>query len=271
MIDYHIHTKLCGHATGEMEQYVERAIEIGLPEIGFNDHLPFLDIERPGLAMKLSQLPFYVQSVEQLRQKYPNITIRLGTEVDYFPHLEQQIADLLAHHPLDYVYGSVHFLDDWSFDSPFALPEWNLADVDGVYEQYIDLLHQAARSGLFDILSHLDLVKIYGFRPTRNMLPLWESLIKTVRENGLAIEINTSGLRKPVGEIYPAEEIVELISRYGIPIVFGSDAHRPEDVGRDLDQAMDLALQFGIETVNQFEKRKIIQVIPIESAAIPKM
>jgi histidinol-phosphatase (PHP family) len=264
MIDYHIHTKLCGHATGEMEQYVERAIEIGLQEIGFNDHLPFLDVERPGLAMKLSQFPFYVQSVEQLRQKYPNITIRLGTEVDYFPQFEKQIADLLAQHPFDYVYGSVHFLDDWSFDSPFALPEWNLADVDGVYEQYIDLLHQAAQSGLFDILSHLDLVKIYGFRPDRDMLPLWESLINTVRENGLAIEINTSGLRKPVGEIYPAEKIVELISKYEVPIVFGSDAHRPEDVGRDFALAVKLALKHGITSIVRFEGRKITQQVPIE-------
>ncbi|HEX9973811.1 MAG TPA: histidinol-phosphatase HisJ [bacterium] len=264
MIDYHIHTKLCGHATGEMEQYVERAIAIGLQEIGFNDHLPFVDVERPGLAMKLSQLPFYVQSVEQLRQKYPNIIIRLGTEVDYFPQFEKQIADLLAQHPFDYVYGSVHFLDDWSFDSPFAFPEWNLADVDQVYEQYIGLLHQAARSGLFDIMSHLDLVKIYGFRPGRDMLPQWESLLKTVQQNGLAVEINTSGLRKPVGEIYPSEEIVELISTCRIPIVFGSDAHRPQDVGRDFDQAMELALKHGITSVGRFEKRKIVQQVPIQ-------
>jgi histidinol-phosphatase (PHP family) len=264
MIDYHIHTKLCGHATGEMEQYVERAIEIGLQEIGFSDHLPFVDFERPGLAMKLSELPQYVQSVERLRQTYPNIIIRLGIEVDYFPQLESQISDLLVQYPFDYVYGSIHFLDDWSFDSPFALPEWNLADVDGVYEQYIDLLHQAARSGLFDILSHLDLVKIYGFRPTKNMLSLWESLIKTVREKGLAIEINTSGLRKPVGEIYPSEEIVELISRYGVPIVFGSDAHRPEDVGRDFNIASQLVLRSGINSFARFESRKIVKVNSIE-------
>ncbi len=264
MIDYHIHTKLCGHAAGEMEQYVERAIEIGLSEIGFSDHLPFLDVDCPGLAMKLSELPQYVQSVEQLRQQYPNIIIRLGIEVDYFPHLEKQFADLLAQYPFDYVYGSIHFLDNWSFDSPFALHEWNLADIDQVYEQYIGLLHQAARSGLFDILSHLDLVKIYGFRPGRDMLPLWESLIKTVRENGLAIEINTSGLRKPVGEIYPSEEIVELISRYRVPIVFGSDAHRPEDVGRDFELAKALALKCGITSITQFENRKIAKLISLE-------
>ena len=134
MIDYHIHTKLCGHATGEMEQYVERAIEIGLSEIGFSDHLPFVDSERTGFAMSLSQLPLYVQKVDELREKYPTITIRLGIEVDYFPHLEKEIEELLAQYPFDYVYGSVHFLDDWVFDSPYALPEWKQQGASGPVE-----------------------------------------------------------------------------------------------------------------------------------------
>ncbi len=96
------------------------------------------------------------------------------------------------------------------------------------------------------------------------MLPQWESLIKTAQENGLAIEINTSGLRKPVGEIYPSEKIVELISKYEVPIVFGSDAHRPEDVGRDFELAKALALKCGITSVGRFEKRKVVQQVPIE-------
>ena len=265
MIDYHIHTKLCGHATGEMEQYVERAIEIDLSEIGFSDHLPFVDFERPGFAMSLSQLPFYVQKVDKLREKYPNITIRSGIEVDYFPHLEHKIAALLDQYTFDYVYGSVHFIDDWTFDSPDALPEWNLADINQVWEQYIGLLHQAAESGLFDIMSHLDLVKIYGFRPTRDLLPQWESLMKCLKENGLATEINTRGLRKPVGEIYPSEKILALIKKYEIPIVFGSDAHAPEEVGRDFDKASELALKYGINTVAQFEQRQLINHISVFS------
>jgi histidinol-phosphatase (PHP family) len=263
MIDYHIHTKLCGHATGEMEQYVERAIEVGLSEIGFSDHLPFVDFDRPGFAMTLSQLPHYIKKVEEMRKKYPAIIIRLGIEVDYFPHLEHKIAALLAQYPFDYIYGSVHFLDEWTFDSPYALPEWNLADVDQVWEQYIGLLNQAARSGLFDIMSHLDLVKIHGFRPTRDMLPQWESLMKCLKNNGLATEINTRGLRKPVGEIYPAEQILGLIKRYEVPIVFGSDAHCPEEVGRDFEQVRKLALRYGITSIAQFRGRKIINTFRI--------
>jgi histidinol-phosphatase (PHP family) len=263
MIDYHIHTKLCGHATGEMEQYVERAIEIGLSEIGFSDHFPFIDFKDTGFAMSLSQLPLYIQKVVELREKYPTITIRLGIEADYFPHLENKIGDLLAQHPFDYVYGSVHILDDWIFDSPYAYPEWNLADVDRVYEHYIELLHRAAQSGLYDIMAHCDLAKIYGFRPTKNLHPLWESLMKCFKENGLATEINTAGLRKPVGEIYPAEEIIALIKKHDVPIVFGSDAHRPEDVGRDFDRARQLALKYGITSIAQFRGRKIVNTFRI--------
>ena len=215
--------------------------------------------------MSLSQLPHYVEKVEAMREKYPAIIIRLGVEVDYFPHLEKEIEQLLAQYSFDYVYGSVHFLDDWVFDSPYALPEWNLADVDQVWEQYIGLLHQAAQSGLFDIMSHLDLVKIYGFRPTRDLLPQWESLMKCLKENGLATEINTRGLRKPVGEIYPAEEILALIKKYEIPLVFGSDSHSPDEVGRDFDQARELALKYGINRVAQFEKRQLINHSTVSS------
>lgn len=268
MIDYHIHTKLCGHATGEVEQYVERAIEIGLTEIGFSDHLPFVDHERPGLAMKLSELPCYVQQVERLRKNYPNITIRLGIEVDYFSNLWHKIAGLLVQYPFDYVYGSVHFISDWSFDSPYAYPEWNLADVDQVYEQYIELVCEAARSGLFDIMAHLDLIKIHGFRPFKNMHPQWESLVKCLKENGVATEINTSGLRKLGGEIYPSDEIVKLIKKYEVPIVFGSDAHRPQDVGRDFDQAVQLALKHGIHSAAQFIGRKIVTTSPLSETRI---
>lgn len=143
------------------------------------------------------------------------------------------------------------------------LPEWNLADVYQAYEHYIGLLHQTARSGLFDIIAHCELVKIHGFRPTRDIRPKWESLIKCFHENGLATEINTSGLRKPMGEMYPSEEILKLIKKYHILNMFGSDAHRTQDVGRDFDRAVQIAVKHGINSVAQFETRKLIQNTPL--------
>ncbi|MDZ7341121.1 MAG: histidinol-phosphatase HisJ family protein [candidate division KSB1 bacterium] len=263
MLDYHIHTKRCGHATGEMYQYVEKALQLGLEEMGFSDHFPFLDRVRPELAMPLSELPDYVRDVQQIRQRYPQIPIRLGTEVDYFPHQERQIGELLAQYPFDYVIVGVHFLGDWNFDNRAEIAEWDRRNVNEVYEQYIQLLKQAARSGLFNIIAHCDLVKIFGYRPTLDFHDQWEELIQCFAQNGLAVEISTAGLYKPVGEIYPSEQIIGLLKKYNVPIVISSDAHQPQNVGRSFDQAIGLALKHGIHSVSRFESRKLIQQVPI--------
>lgn len=264
MLDYHIHTKRCGHAFGEMHEYVEQALALGLTEMGFSDHFPFLDRERPELAMPLSELPDYVSDVVQLRKRFPQIRIRLGTEVDYFPDQEQQIGQLLAQYPFDYVIVGVHFIGEWNFDNRAEMAEWDRRDVNEVYEQYIQLLKQAASSGLFNIIAHCDLVKIFGYRPTRDFHHQWEELIQCFAQNGLTVEISTAGLYKPVGEIYPSEEIIALLKKYDVPIVISSDAHQPQNVGRSFDQAMELALKFGITSVVRFERRKIVQRLPIE-------
>ena len=261
MLDYHIHTKRCGHATGEMYEYVEKALKLGFEEIGFSDHFPFIDRVRPELAMSLSQFPDYVREVEELRKQYPQITIRLGTEVDYFPHLEKETGALLSQYPFDYVIGGVHFIGDWNFDNRLELSEWQRRDVNEVYEQYIQLLQQAAKSRLFNIIAHCDVVKIFGYRPTKDLHDQWEALIQSFAQNGMAVEISTAGLYKPVGEIYPSEEIIGLLKQYDIPIVINSDAHRPEHVGRSFDQAMALVLKYGLTTIARFERRKLIRKI----------
>ncbi len=263
MIDYHIHTKRCGHATGEIDEYIEQALALGLTEMGFSDHFPFQDRDRPELAMPLSELPDYVRDVEQLRIQYPQIPIRLGTEVDYFPDQEEQIGGLLAKYPFDYVIVGVHFIGEWNFDNRAEIAEWDRRDVNEVYQQYIHLLMQAASSGLFNIIAHCDLVKIFGYRPTLDFHDQWEEVIQCFAQHGLAAEISTAGLYKPVGEIYPSEEIIGLLKKYDIPIVISSDAHQPQNVGRSFDQAIALALKFGLTKVARFENRTIIQQVPI--------
>jgi histidinol-phosphatase (PHP family) len=258
MFDYHMHTKRCGHARGEMYQYVEKALELGFEEMGFSDHFPFIDRIRPELAMPLSQLPEYVQDVEEIRKRYPQITIRLGTEVDYFPHLEKEIGELLSQYPFDYVIVGVHFIDDWNFDNPNEISEWQKRDVNEVYEQYISLLQQAANSKLFNIIAHCDLVKIFGYRSTKDLHDQWDALIQCFVQNKLTVEISTAGLYKPVGEIYPSEDIIKLLKKYHVPIVISSDAHHPEYVGRSFDQAMALVRKFGLRNFARFESRKLL-------------
>lgn len=258
MIDYHIHTKRCGHAKGEMGQYVERAIEAGLKEIGFSDHLPFFHRWDPGYTMAPEELPRYVADVEGLRARYPKIRIKLGIEADYFPGEERQTETVLKTYPFDFVLGSVHFIDGWGFDIPEEEKNWEGKDVNRIYRDYFKLLRQAAEVGFFDIIGHTDLVKKFGHRPTEPLDGEIEKTAALFKKVGVAVEINTSGLRKPVREIYPALEILKVYRRYEIPIVFGSDAHAPEEVGGDFDKAIAHARAAGYSEALIYEKRRVV-------------
>ncbi len=264
MLDYHIHTTYCGHASGELEDYVRHALTQPLQEIGFADHLPMLKWARPEYAMSFPQLPHYVQEVQQLRQRFPALRIKLGIEADYYsPAEEHETEELLRQYPFDYVYGSVHFLDGWAIDDPRNMHCWDEMGVDAVFERYFHQLQQAARSGLFDIISHPDVVKKFGHRPGKDFSALIEDTIKCCKEANVAVEINTSGLRKPVHEIYPAPQMIRLLHHYDVPIVFGSDAHSPEEVGKDFAFARKTAKECGMQELVIFQQRTIDGAIPL--------
>ena len=257
MIDYHIHTKRCGHAEGEMAEYVEQAIAAGLPEIGFSDHLPFLHKRDPRYTMALEELPDYVEEVERLRARYPKIRIKLGIEADYFPGREQETEKLIASYAFDYVLGSVHFIDGWGFDIPEEKESWQGKDVDAVYRKYFELLRQSARISFFNIIGHSDLVKKFGHRPNTALDREVNQTARIFKEEGMSVEVNTSGLRKPAQEIYPSKVLLEAYYHYGVPIVFGSDAHAAKEVGKDFDQAALLAREVGYQEALIYEGRKV--------------
>lgn len=255
MIDYHMHTKLCGHATGEMADYVKEAVKCGLDEIGFSDHLPMDGGKENNLSMGPDELPGYVNEVISLRKSFPEIRIKLGIEADYVPGNESYLKEILAKYDFDYVIGSVHFIGDWAFDHPGEIENWNGKDVTSVYKDYFELLRKSARTSLFDIIGHTDLVKKFGHRPDNGLSEDLKDTARAFKENDVAIEINTSGLRKPVNEIYPSREILAIYKEFNVPIVFGSDAHCVEDVGKGLDEALKLAEQAGYEEFVSFENR----------------
>jgi histidinol-phosphatase (PHP family) len=255
MIDYHVHTKLCGHATGEMIDYVKEAIKAELDEIGFSDHLPMKGGREDNLTMALDELTDYVGEVMSLRKSFPEIQIKLGIEADYVPGNESYIKEILERYPFDYVIGSVHYIGTWAFDHPGKLKEWDKKEVDLVYKEYFELLRKSARTSVFDIIGHCDLVKKFGHRPDTGLSNELNDTAQVFKEYKVAVEVNTSGLRKPVNEIYPSYEILKLYREYEIPIVFGSDAHTPDDVGRDYDRAVSLARQAGYEEFVTFENR----------------
>lgn len=247
--DYHLHTSRCGHAMGTMQEYVTAARAAGLREIGFADHLPmyWLPPEQrdPGLAMTMEELPGYIAEVQTLREQNPDLIIRLGIEADYIPGREAQLRDLLASYSFDYVLGSVHFIDGWGFDNPAQVEEYNHREIDEIYRDYFDLVQQAALSDLFDVMAHPDLVKKFGFCPAVEPAGLYEATAATFRRAGVLAELNTAGLRVSAREIYPGPLLLAALCRHSVPLVLGSDAHAPQQVGAGLNQASKLVQAKG--------------------------
>jgi histidinol-phosphatase (PHP family) len=262
--DYHMHTPLCGHADGEPQEYARQAIKAGLTEIGFSDHAPLVSHKDPGISMDISQLPIYHHMIESVRTEFEDdLKVLVGIEADYVPGFEDKTKLVIAEYPYDYIIGSVHFIEKWGFDDPIQMKEWNARDINEVYREYHRLLRKSALSRMFDIMGHVDLVKKFDFHPTADMTNEIEENARVFKKTGVVVEINSSGLRKPAHEIYPSLHDLKIYCAKGIPITFGSDAHKPEDVGRDFDKSRELALAAGYTEYVIFEKRKITRTIPL--------
>jgi len=257
LVDYHIHTKLCGHAYGEPAEYVREALRRGLTEIGFADHMPLLHIRDEHLTMEPHELPEYVALVREMQERSFGITIRLGIEMDYFPDQMDEIWAAAAGIEFDYVYGAVHYIDGWGFGDSRRLSSYRGRDPDETYGRYFDLFCEAAREGGFDIMAHPDLVKKHGIVTSVPVDDMYEAAARTLAEANVAIEVNTSGIRKRVVEPYPSLGFLKACAREGVPVTLGSDAHVPAQVGMDFDVALELLSAAGIREIATFERRKL--------------
>ena len=260
--DYHVHTYRCGHAGGASRDFVLRAIELGLSEIGFTDHVPlyFLPLaERdPKLAMREDQLDGYVREVEGLRAEFAGrIAVRLGLEADYAEGHEVELARWLARADWDLVLGSVHWVaGDWIDDPARSPARFAREGTETLYDEYYRLLAKAARTGHFDVLTHFDLPKKHGHRPAAPRIAAEEGALSAAREAGCAVEISSAGLRKPVGEAYPELRLLERMVELGIPVTFSSDAHAPAEVGWGYARTVALARAAGVREFVTFERRR---------------
>lgn len=255
--DYHMHTPLCRHATGEPTEYAARAVALGLSEIGFTDHSPMRRDDFDNWRMRAGQLDEYVEKVRQAQRDYPQLAIRIGLEVDYIPGHEEWIRELAGRQAWDYFIGSVHYVSDsWAVDDPTRLSAWKERDAYEVWSIYFERLTMAAESKLFEIIGHADLPKKFGFIPQRDCTPLLERFLDAAVQSGVAIELNTAGWRKECREIYPSPGILRLAASKGVLITFGSDAHAPEEVGMDFARAVELARSAGYTQRCRFVQRQ---------------
>jgi histidinol-phosphatase (PHP family) len=246
--DYHVHTRF-SDGDDELTAYVERALQLGLPELGFADHLTPACLADDGCGPDRGRLDSYVTEVLKIAAAHPELKVLVGVEADYVPEAASETLALLGSYPFDYVLCSVHFVDGFSFDESRYLQAKGWRDVDRVWRRYYETLTEATQTGAFDVVAHLDLPKKWGFHPSTDISELEDHALAAVAAAGMAVEINTSGLdRHPVAEIYPAQSLIRRAHEAGIALTFGSDAHRAAEVGSQFAQALEWARAAGYES-----------------------
>jgi len=255
MNDYHVHTRLCKHGEGDVYQYVESAIAKGIKELGFAEHIPVPGLNDPDGRMDSRDFPVYINDIENARQRYPEIKILLGLEADYLPPYMEYIESFIAQYPFDFVIGSVHFIGDWDFSNPLYKEQYEIFGVDRTFCEYYQLVRAAAMTGLYDIIGHLDIPKRYGHKAGIDMSGEIDDTLKVIKRCGLALDVNTSGLRRQVQELYPAQTILSRACAFDIPVILGSDAHNPAEVAFAFPETYRLLEKIGYDETCVFKNR----------------
>jgi len=251
-IDLHNHTTRCNHAKGSMESYIKRAIELEIDVYGFSEHAP-MNFDSH-YRLKFEEMDTYKDDVLELKYKYKDdIKILLGYEVDY---LKGYMDKRVLNSKVDYLIGSVHFLKEWGFDNPEFIDEYKNRDIEQIWQEYFDAIEAMAKSNHFDIVGHLDLIKVFNFIPKKDIRNIATNALKAIKKSNMVIELNSAGLRKPIKEIYPSPLLLELAYEMDIPITFSSDAHAIGQVGYKYKEAIALAKKIGYTKAVTFEQRQ---------------
>jgi histidinol-phosphatase (PHP family) len=271
LTDYHVHLRPDDDGTdaddyfsqGNAERYRQAAAERGIDELGVSEH-----VHRFTQALDVWTHPWYRHWAVDDLDRYCEFVraetdLKLGIEMDFLPGREDRIANMLDGHEWDYVVGSVHFLHDEAVDlgegrwAEFGV--WRSGKPDEVWARYFETLGEAARTGLYDILAHPDLVKVWGQGapvPDGDLRRFYELAMDGIAESDVTIEVSTAGLRKPVGEIYPAGDFLAMCLEAGRPVALSSDAHLPQQVGFEYERAVQWLRAAGVEQVAVFNRRR---------------
>jgi histidinol-phosphatase (PHP family) len=267
LTDYHVHLRPDEPGTtpkryftaANAARYRETAAERGIEELGVAEH-----VYRFTEALEVWQHPFWRAWATDDLDDYcafvrGETDLRLGLEVDFVPGREDRLANLLER-DLDYVVGSVHFVGDLAVDLEGEFDVWGRGEsADRVWRRYFELLVEAARSGLYDVMAHPDLVKVWGSaRPGPDTDPrfFYEPAVEAFLEAGVAVEVSTAGYRKPVGELYPGPAFLEMVVDAGLPIALSSDAHVTDHLGHEYDRAVETLRAHGVTELAVFEGRE---------------
>jgi histidinol-phosphatase (PHP family) len=268
LTDYHVHLRPDDPGTDaeryftpdNAQTYRDAATERGIAELGVSEH-----VYRFRQALEVWDHELWRESATDDIDEYcafvrEQTDLKLGIEADYVPGREDRMAELLGAREWDYVVGSIHFLGDEALDHPdYDIWERNASRPERVWTRYFEWLGEAARTGMFDILAHPDLVKMWGGRrprPDGDPRRFYERAMEGIAEANIAIEVSTAGLRKPVGELYPSTAFLEMALDAGCPIALSSDAHVPEQLGFGYDRALETLSELGVTELCVFERRE---------------
>jgi len=249
--DYHMHSSY-SDGRSVPDDYIAPALAAGLSEIGFSEHLTlFKDPE--DWNMNPVNISPYINHIQKLKNTTESIKIKIGLEVDFFAGKEEEIFAFLHPLPLDYIIGSVHYLGEKTVD---VGPEfYEGKSIDRLFESYFDSVIAAVASGLFDIIGHCDLIRIYGYKPTVDLEPLYRKLAKTMKSQNVAFEVNTNGRNRPLADFYPDRRFLHIFREENVPVCVNSDAHMPMRVGQYFDEAYELLRYIGFTEMAVFDKR----------------
>ncbi len=266
-IDTHLHTHY-SHGKATVEAMFHAARAKGIDIIGFSEHSP-----RPSshtypsdYQQRLTDgFANYVNDVQNIRSAHKHeATVLLGLEMDWLEGHETFSAETVKAHDFDYVIGGIHFLDTWGFD--YRREDWRTLGEErlaALYAQFFTTMGAMARTGLFNIVAHPDIIKIFSIHLFREWATgeqaktLFHDALTAVRDAGMAMEVSSAGLRKPCEEIYPCPQIMELAAERGLPISFGSDAHSEASVGFAFDRLAAYARDFGYTDSVYFVKGRM--------------
>ncbi|HZD22345.1 MAG TPA: histidinol-phosphatase HisJ family protein [Acidimicrobiia bacterium] len=257
-----------------VEQYVMAAVERGVTELAFTEHFyrcfesedvlgPFWEQETAQISEltredvltdRTISLESYVDVV--LRAKQAGLPVLLGLEVDFFPETIDAVIEFVERYPLDVLLGSVHWIGGWGFDKPHAVEEWDRRGWRSVYEEFFRLEIELAASGAVDVLAHPDRVKMRGQQLDSEPLDLYQELVAASVSGGIAVELNSGGLRHPVEEVYPSPTLLRMFGEAGLDLTFASDAHMPDDAAWGFDTLTETALGAGFTHTARFDRRR---------------
>lgn len=262
LTDYHVHIENGDYNLSWIKKFINTAEKKEINELGISEHSHLFKETKDILTndwlktLQTKELNDYLNIIQETNNNIKKI--KLGIEMDYVPGKEKETEKFLKSADFDYVIGSIHWINGWGFDIPEMEAKWYNSNLENIYKNYFRLIGELAQTQLFDIIGHFDVIKVFGHQPepySKELLKIIEDAVLKIKENNMCVEINTAGLRKPVKEIYPKREWLQLFCEAKVPLILSSDAHYPEEVGADFEKAVAMAKNVGYQKTAVFEKR----------------